>query len=147
MDRLLGISEGSGAAIHALALAAAEGGRITAAGAAERLGLSPSYLAKLLQVLSRRGVLSSARGAAGGYRLEKDASELSCLEIVEALEGPLPVRECLFEAPVCARRTCRLGTVCRDLSRALRQTLEAASVADIAEAFSKPGPEARRGGR
>ncbi len=147
MDRLLGISDGSGAAIHALALAAAEGGRITAASAAERLGLSRSYLAKLLQILARRGMLRSARGAAGGYELARDAAELSCLGIVEALEGPLPRRECLFEAPVCDRRTCPLGALCRDLSREARKALESASVADIAEAFKRPGPEARRGGR
>jgi Rrf2 family protein len=147
MDRLLGISDGSVAAIHALALAAADGGRITVAAAAERLGLSRSYLAKLLQALARRGLLSSARGAAGGYELAREASEVSCLEIVEALEGPLPRRECLFKTPVCGRKTCPLGVFCRDLSHATRQALESASVADIADAFKKPGHDVRRGGK
>jgi DNA-binding IscR family transcriptional regulator len=92
-------------------------------------------------------VLNSARGAAGGYELAREASEVSCLGIVEALEGPLPRRECLFKTPVCGRRDCPLGTLCRDLSRATRQALESASMADIAEAFKKPGHDSRRGGR
>jgi Rrf2 family protein len=135
MDRVLGISDRCNAAIHALALAAAGGGRTTVAEAAARLGVSQSYLAKVLQVLSKRGLLRSARGAAGGYELARDPSDISCLEIVEVLEGPLPRRDCLFATPVCGRKGCALRTLCQEVTKAMRQALESTSVAAVGAGF------------
>jgi Rrf2 family protein len=135
MDRVLGISDRCNAAIHALALAAAGDGKVTVSEAAERLGVSRSYLAKVLQVLARRGALHSTRGAAGGYELAKDASDISCLEIIEALEGPMPERECLFEASVCERKGCALKSLCQKVSKAARQALESTSVESLAAVF------------
>jgi len=135
VDRILGISDRCGAAIHALALAAAGGGKVTVADAALRLGVSQSYLAKVLQVLARRGVLRSSRGAAGGYELARSPSGLSCLEIVETLDGPLPERDCLFERSVCGRGSCALRSLCQKMAKATRQALEATSVAAIAAGF------------
>lgn len=47
------------------------------------------YLEQLLLILKRRGLVSSLRGKNGGYTLAKHASDISVLEIVEALEGPI----------------------------------------------------------
>jgi Rrf2 family protein len=143
MDRILAISDRCNAAIHALALAAAGGRGVTVAVAAERLGLSRSYLAKVLQVLSRRGMLRSTRGAAGGYELARDPSAISCLEIVEVLEGPLPERDCLFETSVCDRKGCAIKVLCRKASKAARQALESTSVAAIAAGFKATAKEGR----
>lgn len=51
--------------------------------------ISHGYLEQLLSALRRAGLVSSLRGAAGGYQLARRASEITVLEIVEALEGPL----------------------------------------------------------
>ena len=50
-------------------------------------GMSHAYLEQILAVLRRAGLLSSIRGASGGYRLARSASEITVLEIIEALEG------------------------------------------------------------
>ena len=50
-------------------------------------GISHAYLEQILSALRRSGLLISIRGAAGGYRLARKASEITVLEIVESLEG------------------------------------------------------------
>jgi Rrf2 family protein len=135
MDRLVNISDRGNAAIHALALAAAEGGRVTAAVSARELGVSPSYFAKVLQLLVHAGFLASSRGAAGGFELARDASDISCLEVVEAVDGPLPERDCLFAEAVCAKGSCPIKTMCARVAKALRGALESTSIAAVASGF------------
>ena len=135
MDRIVNVSDKSNAAIHALALAASGGGRVTAAVCAGELGVSPSYLAKVLQVLVRGGMLSSTRGAAGGFDLARDASDISCLDVLELVEGPLPRRDCLFRETVCPKGGCALKVMCERVEKAVRSTLESTSVAALAASF------------
>jgi Rrf2 family protein len=136
MDRIVNVSDKGNAAIHALALAAAaEGGRVTAAGAARELGISPSYFAKVLQSLVRCGFLGSTRGAAGGFELARDAGGISCLEVLEAMDGPLPERGCLFREVVCAKGGCALKVMCDRIAKSLRSALESTSIAAIAASF------------
>lgn len=56
---------------------------------AEACGIPPGHLLKILQQLVRAQILSSERGPAGGFILRKPAGEISLLEIVEAIEGPI----------------------------------------------------------
>jgi Rrf2 family cysteine metabolism transcriptional repressor len=51
--------------------------------------ISHSYLEQLLSSLRKSGLVQSIRGAAGGYRLARPAHEITVLEIIESLEGPL----------------------------------------------------------
>jgi Rrf2 family protein len=51
--------------------------------------ISPSYLAKVLRRLVKTGLLRSARGATGGFRLQRTATEINLLDIVEGIEGPI----------------------------------------------------------
>jgi Rrf2 family protein len=140
MDKIVGISDRTNAALHALALAECNGGTIAAGVAAKRLGLSPTYLAKILQHLAAKGVVGSVRGIGGGFSLLKPASEMICMEVLEALDGPLPTRYCLFPKAVCATRTCAFHTLCVDVETILVDTLKKSTVADIAAAFACGGP-------
>lgn len=135
MDRIIGISDRTNAAFHALALAACNGGSIPAGAAAKRLGLSPSYMAKILQSLAAKGIITSARGIGGGFSLKKPAAEMACMEVLEALDGPLPSHYCLFYKPVCETGTCAFHKLCIDTKRLLVNTLRSSTIADIAVAF------------
>jgi Rrf2 family cysteine metabolism transcriptional repressor len=53
-----------------------------------------SYLEHLVAKLRQAGLVSSVRGAHGGYRLARPASEIAMLDVVEALEGPVAPMEC-----------------------------------------------------
>src|SRR4051794_5053690 len=64
---------------------------------AERLPLS--YLEHLVAKLRKAGLVTSTRGAHGGYRLAKPAEEITMDAVVEALEGQIAPMECFHEAP------------------------------------------------
>lgn len=61
---------------------------------AEFFEVPRDYLAKQLQALSKVGIVESTRGPGGGYRLARRASEISLLDIVEAIEGRDPCFQC-----------------------------------------------------
>ena len=65
---------------------------LTAVAEAENLPLS--YLEHLVAKLRHAGLVTSVRGAHGGYRLARDATEIAMLEVVQALEGPIAPMEC-----------------------------------------------------
>ena len=61
---------------------------------AEAAGLEPPTVSKLLKPLAQAGLVEGLRGVRGGYRLTRPASEITLIEIVEAMEGPLAITEC-----------------------------------------------------
>ena len=68
---------------------------LTAVADAENLPLS--YLEHLVAKLRQAGLVTSVRGAHGGYRLARDASEIAMLDVVQALEGPIAPMECFHD--------------------------------------------------
>ncbi|WP_456402650.1 Rrf2 family transcriptional regulator [Hydrogenimonas sp.] len=61
----------------------------------KQLGISKSFLAKILQNLAKKGILTSYKGAKGGFALNKKFSEISIMEVINAAEGKSPaVFEC-----------------------------------------------------
>lgn len=58
-------------------------------------GIPPALMAKLLQRLARRGLVASRHGTKGGYRMARPAAFISLREVIEAIEGPMAVVECL----------------------------------------------------
>jgi len=62
---------------------------------AEKQGVSPTYLSKILTKLVKAGLIESATGAGGGYRLKKSAEEISFLDVIHAIEGLTSLFECV----------------------------------------------------
>jgi Rrf2 family cysteine metabolism transcriptional repressor len=85
---------------------------------ARRREMPVQFLEQLFAVLRRAGVVSSQRGVKGGYRFARDPSEVSVLEVVELLDGPLG-RDALG--------------VFGDASKAARDVLEQTTIADVIE--------------
>ena len=54
-----------------------------------------SFLGKIFQNLSKSGLVGSARGSGGGFYLNRPASEITVLEILESIEGPIALQRCL----------------------------------------------------
>lgn len=65
--------------------------------------ISEKYLSQLIIPLRGAGLVSSARGAHGGYSLAKNAAEIDLYQIVKAVEGPLFVVECVNDKKICSR--------------------------------------------
>lgn len=75
-------------------LAARPGEVLSASDLAEHSGLETPTVSKVLKPLAQAGLVEGLRGVHGGYRLSRDAAEISLVEIVEAMEGPLAMTEC-----------------------------------------------------
>ncbi len=65
------------------------------------------FLAKILKILATKGLVRSIRGSRGGYLLGKPASEISFLEVIEAVKGPIVMNICLE-----GNDSCKLNPSC-----------------------------------
>jgi Rrf2 family protein len=65
------------------------------------LHLPREFLAKILKVLAGRGLVRSSRGAHGGYQLARSAREISFLDVIESVEGPVQLNVCLDHKDRC----------------------------------------------
>jgi Rrf2 family protein len=63
--------------------------------------IPPSFLAKIVSQLSVAGIVQTSRGARGGVSLARAADEISLLEVVEAIDGPIMLNECVIDANAC----------------------------------------------
>src|SRR5262245_45289403 len=90
------LGDGVEQAIHSMLVLASlsETGVLSATALAEFHGVSPSYLLKHLQALAGAGLLQSVPGPKGGYRLARDPSKISLLDVVLAVEGPESAFRC-----------------------------------------------------
>lgn len=89
---MLLVSDKSGVALRSLVALAHAGGAqdaIAIAEVARRLELPVTQLEQLFSQLKRAGVLRSQRGVGGGYLLNRAVAEITLLEVVEAIDGPL----------------------------------------------------------
>lgn len=68
---------------------------------AEDQQIPPSFLAKIVSQLSVAGLLQTSRGARGGVSLARSPEEISLLEVVEAIDGPITLNECVMNGGVC----------------------------------------------
>ena len=67
----------------------------------EKQHIPPTFLAKIVSQLSVSGLLRTSRGARGGVTLAKPADEISLLEVVEAIDGPIALNECTSDLSNC----------------------------------------------
>lgn len=102
---------------------------------ARRQAIPVRFLEQVLYGMKKAGLVSSLRGAQGGYILSKKPSDVSVVEILEALDGPLlPLRgrADLAEARRLSKQELLLGKVWEQVYRAERGVLEAISVEELA---------------
>lgn len=68
---------------------------------AQEQQIPPSFLAKIVSQLSVAGLLQTSRGARGGVSLARSPEDISLLEVVEAIDGPILLNDCVAENGVC----------------------------------------------
>ncbi|MFH0921580.1 MAG: Rrf2 family transcriptional regulator [Fibrobacterota bacterium] len=100
---------------------------------AKREAIPMPYLENILVTLRKAGIISTARGAAGGYRLKKRPDEIKLLGVVEALEGSLAPLECVDNPSSCKRlKGCESHQLWKQLYEAHKNILENMTLADLA---------------
>jgi len=93
-----------------------------------RRGLSKEYLAKLFALLARANLLTAVRGKHGGYILSRPPEDISVLEIIEAIEGPISLNFCQHKPPKCEEYNCPLRPVWGGLQEVIRDKLATISL-------------------
>ena len=77
------------------------------------------------------GLVEATRGPKGGFRLAKPGSEISLLQVYEAIEGPLADTTCLLGEPICRGDKCILGGLLETVNRQVREYLASTTLADL----------------
>ncbi|MBD3920480.1 Rrf2 family transcriptional regulator [Paenibacillus sp. PR3] len=95
---------------------------------AEKLGVSPTYLSKLMTKLVKAGLIVSTPGANGGYRLRKAQDEISFLHVIQAIEGTASLLECSLDHG----DECLIQQVVLDAERQMEQLLASKKLVDVA---------------
>lgn len=88
---------------------------------------------KVLKLLTRSGLVVSARGAEGGYCLGRPATEITAANILDVLDGPVAITKCSHEDSQCELEAlCQVGGAWQKINRAIRSALDDISLADLA---------------
>src|SRR5512138_1391684 len=75
--------------------------RAATSSVAKEQNIPPSFLAKIISQLSIAGLLHTSRGARGGVTLAREPKDITLLEVIEAIDGPILLNECVGEAEGC----------------------------------------------
>ena len=106
--------------------------RIATSMIAEEQRIPPSFLAKIISQLSIAGLLHTSRGARGGVTLARDAKDITLLEVIEAIDGPIQLNECVGENGLCSFDSdCPLRTIWCDAQEELVGRLKGTNFADM----------------
>jgi len=92
-----------------------------------------SFLSKVLQALTRAGLIASRRGQQGGFEILPQGRAASVLEVVEAIDGPIRLNQCLGNGANCGRKHwCPAHPVWQQAQTAMVDILRNSKVADLA---------------
>jgi Rrf2 family protein len=127
------LSQGTVYALHALTYLARHEGDCPVAShlIARAQGIPELYLLKILKSLAQAGLLHSLRGPNGGYRLARKPKDISLLEVMEALEGPLH-GQAPFEGKGAGGLDVYLQAICDQAAEAVRRQYQKVRLADLA---------------
>lgn len=133
MAKIVSYSEAASIGIHGMVLVARAGETINVQKIADITGSSKHHVAKVMQRLVKEGFLSSNRGPSGGFKLNIEPSQLSLLQIYEAIEGQVKVISCPHEKQVCPFGKCILGTVVSNMTQTFHDHLSNSYLVDLME--------------
>lgn len=99
---------------------------------AQRQGISAKYLWQIVNLLKTAGFVRGTRGPKGGYVLIKSTDTITLLDIIQVLEGPVTLVECVDDPDICARTgQCVAHSVWDEISQTIRAALEKITLAEI----------------
>ncbi|MGZ8218091.1 SUF system Fe-S cluster assembly regulator [Methylomagnum sp.] len=109
---------------------------------AESAGVAVPTVSKVLKALTRAQVLTSTRGAKGGYQLANPPERTTVASIIFALEGPIALTECGLEQDSCQQSSsCHTRGHWNIITRAINTALESVTLADMATPMTQTPDE------
>ncbi|MBI3126354.1 MAG: Rrf2 family transcriptional regulator [Candidatus Tectomicrobia bacterium] len=108
-------------------------GRLSTIGEIARAQQVPqAFLAKLMPMLIRKGMVASVQGPKGGYRLARPPREISFLDVIQAIEGPISLVACQEDGSCCDFEPfCTMNEVFAEAQRRLAEFFRTTTFADL----------------
>ncbi len=137
MAKILKISDAAAMAMHSMAILAKDADKkMTTREIANILDVSEHHLSKVLQRLTKSGMVNAVRGPRGGFTLSRDPRKVTLLQIYEEFEGELGSDNCLFEHRVCNNngcmdRLCILGDLISYVTAQVKDYLSETRLSDV----------------
>ena len=108
----------------------AQTGKLTDAGTiSAQVGVTDRFTVKILRKLVQSGIVTSQKGASGGYMLARQPGEVSMRQVLETIDGPMFISRCLEDGYECTRtgdkkHCCTFHCIFEKLNRNLSETLD-----------------------
>ncbi len=116
MAHVINFSEAAFIALHGMVLVAKSKEQLNVIKIADELDSSRHHVAKIMQRLVKDGYLNSYRGPTGGFTLKRAPSDISLLDLYEAIEGNIEIGDCPLDHPVCPFDKCIYGNITRKMT-------------------------------
>ena len=101
---------------------------------ADAYGISPQLLAKVLQRLAKHGLVTARHGSSGGYQLARHPKNISALEVISAVDGPMMITSCVTSHGTCDQSDkCTVREPLRKVNESIAQVLSAVSISQMTE--------------
>jgi Rrf2 family protein len=101
---------------------------------AEEYGISTMLMAKVLQKLARQRIVSAKHGASGGYMLAKEPSQISALDVISAIDGPVLITSCVTSHGNCgAADRCTVREPLRRVNESILSVLSTVTISQMTE--------------
>lgn len=112
-----------------------ENGRASTLEIAERQNIPGPFLAKIISQLSLAGLITTQRGIGGGVQLARSPAEITLLQVIEAIEGPIRLNRCTIQPGLCPRdRFCPVHDIWAEAQAQLIGLLDVTTFHDLVTA-------------
>ena len=125
-------------ALRIVCLLAKEDRVLDATAIAEEAHITPRFALKILRKLVLGGAVRSYKGAAGGYKLDRDPKEISMKDVIELIDGEIAISKCLLDEHVCSKQgteksACAVHRIFDTINRDVSKTLAGITIASVIE--------------
>ena len=106
---------------------------------AEEYGISATLMAKVLQKLAHKFIVAAKHGSSGGYQLSKEPSQISALDVISAIDGPVLITSCVTNHGDCdATQRCSVKEPLRRVNESILNVLGSVTIAQMSEDPHEP---------
>lgn len=101
---------------------------------AEEYGISVTLMAKVLQKLAKENLVAAKHGSSGGYQLAKEPSQISALDVITAIDGPVLITSCVTSHGPCdATERCSVREPLRRVNESILHVLSTVTISQMSE--------------
>ncbi len=105
----------------------------------EEYGISTTLMAKVLQKLAHHGVVVAKHGSGGGYQLARDPEQISALDVISAIDGPVLITSCVTSHGNCdATDRCSVREPLRRVNASIMHVLSTVTISQMSEEPLEP---------